>query len=337
MRALFEQARKPGRHQSDGDVLGRAGRRDAGGAARPLSRRAAGARRQARRARRHAARSRAASATARGSSRCRSPTPPKATASRSSGRGARSPTPRSRARCARLTPEEADKRILALALEHHLVTRLTSLVAVDKTPSRPDGARLTRADLPLNLPAGWDFDKVFGTERAGRPDGAASTRAAPRSAQRTRTADLTARRVAARSPQSALPRAGAAAGQAACRCRRPRPMRSCACGSGSCCCAVSVILLLHRRRRVAREPARDDVFTVPSSLVEEGPGGGLSSTPAAQRGRAPRRLAPFRRAHARRISCLAVLSAPCSSARASGSTPRRCWRRCCSSAPSRRR
>ena len=60
------------------------------------------------------------------------------------------------------TPEEADKRILALALDHQLVTRLTSLVAVDKTPSRPDGARLTRADLPLNLPAGWDFDKVFG-------------------------------------------------------------------------------------------------------------------------------------------------------------------------------
>src|SRR5262249_52947351 len=65
-----------------------------------------------------------------------------------------------------IMPEEADRRILALALEHHLVTRLTSLVAVDQTPSRPDGARLTRADIPLNLPAGWDFDKVFGGERA---------------------------------------------------------------------------------------------------------------------------------------------------------------------------
>jgi Ca-activated chloride channel family protein len=64
-----------------------------------------------------------------------------------------------------ITPDEADGRILALALDHHLVTRLTSLVAVDQTPSRPDGARLTRAEIPLNLPAGWDFDKVFG-ERA---------------------------------------------------------------------------------------------------------------------------------------------------------------------------
>jgi Ca-activated chloride channel family protein len=64
----------------------------------------------------------------------------------------------------RLKPEEADFLILALALDHHLVTRLTSLVAVDRTPSRPEGARLTRADLPLNLPAGWDFEKVFGEQ-----------------------------------------------------------------------------------------------------------------------------------------------------------------------------
>jgi Ca-activated chloride channel family protein len=61
-----------------------------------------------------------------------------------------------------MTPEAADKRILTLALEHHLVTRLTSLVAVDQTPSRPEGARLVRAELPLNLPAGWEFDTVFG-------------------------------------------------------------------------------------------------------------------------------------------------------------------------------
>ena len=61
-----------------------------------------------------------------------------------------------------ITPEIADERIVELALQHGLVTRLTSLVAVDRTPSRPQGTALTRADLPLNLPAGWDFDKVFG-------------------------------------------------------------------------------------------------------------------------------------------------------------------------------
>jgi Ca-activated chloride channel family protein len=58
--------------------------------------------------------------------------------------------------------EDADKTILALALEHQLVTRLTSLVAVDKTPSRPDGEPLKLSELPINLPAGWDFAKVFG-------------------------------------------------------------------------------------------------------------------------------------------------------------------------------
>jgi Ca-activated chloride channel family protein len=70
-----------------------------------------------------------------------------------------------------ISSEEADKRIIALALEHHLVTRLTSLVAVDKTPSRPEGVGLTRAEIPLNLPAGWEFDKVFGGSRGVIPGG----------------------------------------------------------------------------------------------------------------------------------------------------------------------
>jgi Ca-activated chloride channel family protein len=69
----------------------------------------------------------------------------------------------------KITPAEADQRILALALDHHLVTRLTSLIAIDQTPSRPQGAHLTRAEIPLNLPAGWEFDKVFGPARAGVP------------------------------------------------------------------------------------------------------------------------------------------------------------------------
>lgn len=62
----------------------------------------------------------------------------------------------------RLSADQSDRAILSLALEHQLVTRLTSLVAVDKTPSRPDGETLKLTELPLNLPAGWDFEKVFG-------------------------------------------------------------------------------------------------------------------------------------------------------------------------------
>ncbi|SOR31221.1 conserved protein of unknown function [Methylorubrum extorquens] len=63
-----------------------------------------------------------------------------------------------------LTAEAADAAILRLALDHGLTTRLTSLVAVDATPRRPAGMRLASTELPLNLPAGWDFETVFGTQ-----------------------------------------------------------------------------------------------------------------------------------------------------------------------------
>jgi Ca-activated chloride channel family protein len=68
-----------------------------------------------------------------------------------------------------LGPDEADKTILDLALRHQLVTRLTSLVAIDQTPSRPEGAPLKASELPLNLPAGWEFEKVFGPRQQQRP------------------------------------------------------------------------------------------------------------------------------------------------------------------------
>ena len=63
-----------------------------------------------------------------------------------------------------LNAKQADAMILKLALDHQLVSRLTSLVAVDATPARPAGTPLTRADVPLNLPAGWKFEKVFGAK-----------------------------------------------------------------------------------------------------------------------------------------------------------------------------
>ncbi|WP_410824690.1 VIT domain-containing protein [Methylobacterium oryzisoli] len=69
----------------------------------------------------------------------------------------------------RLPASDADAAILALALEHGLMTRHTSLVAVDATPRRPAGVALTAADLPLNLPAGWDFAAVFGERSAAPP------------------------------------------------------------------------------------------------------------------------------------------------------------------------
>ena len=62
----------------------------------------------------------------------------------------------------KITQADADKRILDLALDHHLVTRLTSLVAVDTKRLRPAHAQLTQADIPLQLPAGWDYKTPLG-------------------------------------------------------------------------------------------------------------------------------------------------------------------------------
>jgi Ca-activated chloride channel homolog len=75
----------------------------------------------------------------------------------------------------KMKPEDADSAILSLALGHQLVTRLTSLIAVDKTPSRPEGEPLKVSELPLNLPAGWDFAKMFG-ERMQSPSPPAERR-----------------------------------------------------------------------------------------------------------------------------------------------------------------
>ncbi|WP_252260100.1 marine proteobacterial sortase target protein [Erythrobacter aurantius] len=64
--------------------------------------------------------------------------------------------------------ERADESIEELGMAFHLVTSRTSLIAVDDTPSRPEGATLTREELPLLLPAGWDFDHLFGVQFANR-------------------------------------------------------------------------------------------------------------------------------------------------------------------------
>lgn len=57
---------------------------------------------------------------------------------------------------------EVRAKVLEVALAHSLVSKYTSLVAVDVTPSRPSDAGLDSAAVPTNLPAGWSHDKVFG-------------------------------------------------------------------------------------------------------------------------------------------------------------------------------
>nr|WP_231708252.1 marine proteobacterial sortase target protein [Sphingomonas populi] len=70
----------------------------------------------------------------------------------------------------------ADEKIAQLGLAYDLVTTQTSLVAVDETSARPEGAKLTSEDLPLLLPKGWNFDALLGHDApaaapaAGLPD-----------------------------------------------------------------------------------------------------------------------------------------------------------------------
>jgi Ca-activated chloride channel family protein len=67
--------------------------------------------------------------------------------------------------------EDVRSQVVDVALEHHLVSKYTSLVAVDKTPVRSADAALKGGALPANLPEGWDHAAVFGE----LPKGAADT------------------------------------------------------------------------------------------------------------------------------------------------------------------
>ena len=57
--------------------------------------------------------------------------------------------------------ENSRQQILDTALEHHLVSKYTSLVAIDPGPAVRKKAPLNKKALPVNLPAGWEHGKVF--------------------------------------------------------------------------------------------------------------------------------------------------------------------------------
>ena len=57
---------------------------------------------------------------------------------------------------------EVRNAVVAVALQHHLVSAYTSLVAVDVTPTRPEGSPSRTANVPVALPAGMVYEKVFG-------------------------------------------------------------------------------------------------------------------------------------------------------------------------------
>ena len=68
--------------------------------------------------------------------------------------------------------EEKDIRqqVLATALSHHLISKYTSLVAIEQQISRPSRSDLKQHPIKTNLPAGWQANKIFaGTAKTATP------------------------------------------------------------------------------------------------------------------------------------------------------------------------
>jgi Ca-activated chloride channel family protein len=58
--------------------------------------------------------------------------------------------------------EEIRAKVIELAMTHHLVTKYTSLVAIDRAPARATDLDLKTAALPTQLPEGQSYEAIFG-------------------------------------------------------------------------------------------------------------------------------------------------------------------------------
>jgi Ca-activated chloride channel family protein len=66
--------------------------------------------------------------------------------------------------------DEVRRAVVEVALAHRLVSKYTSLVAVDRTPARPADEALASTAMATNLPAGWNHEAVFGELPRGATD-----------------------------------------------------------------------------------------------------------------------------------------------------------------------
>lgn len=65
--------------------------------------------------------------------------------------------------------DEVKQAIVQVALRHNLVTKHTSLVAIDVTPARPVELALNGGAMPTNLPSGWSHAANFGSAALALP------------------------------------------------------------------------------------------------------------------------------------------------------------------------
>jgi len=61
------------------------------------------------------------------------------------------------------------QEIINVAMAHHLVSRYTSLVAVEVTPARPSDQTLSPHTIKTNLPNGQDYTAIFGLSAGATP------------------------------------------------------------------------------------------------------------------------------------------------------------------------
>lgn len=73
-------------------------------------------------------------------------------------------------------PDDVRKQIVGVAIEHHIVTSETSLVAVDVTPAGVDPQSCASELVPVNLPAGWGGMTDGSGEEAALPQTATPAR-----------------------------------------------------------------------------------------------------------------------------------------------------------------
>lgn len=66
-------------------------------------------------------------------------------------------------------PDAARPAVVDTALRYHLVSKYTSLVAIDKTPARPKGAGLDSEQVPNLLPYGQSTEAIFGFPATATP------------------------------------------------------------------------------------------------------------------------------------------------------------------------
>ena len=68
-----------------------------------------------------------------------------------------------------VTQTQIRENVIEHAIRYHLVTRFTSLVAVEEVVVNASGQSAT-SPVPAELPAGWQMDKVFGAPATGTAD-----------------------------------------------------------------------------------------------------------------------------------------------------------------------